>query len=101
MTAADLEAAKTRLRYYLAVLVLERPAESARLLQSVLGWQHVDLDKGRRGSRRDTDARAELASDPALLARLQEMHRLDLQLYEFGVGLMDQQLADLDRQSAV
>lgn len=97
LTAEDFADAVERLRYFSAVLLLERFDESLELLRRRLGWRGVgDGDEApsqvRAGSRRGTRAEDELQDRPHLLARLMERHVWDRALYDEAVRLFERQL---------
>ena len=94
LTHADLRLAQQRLHYFAAVLLLERPESSMRLLQAAFGWREVGWSKHRAGSRLsggNSTAAAELAA-AGVLQEVQRRHALDLELYEYAEALHAKQL---------
>ena len=90
LAEADLLVAQQRLHYFAAVLLLEQPGSSMRLMQKVFGWRQVGWAEHRAGSQHGSDAAAEL--EAPLLQRLRQRNELDLRLYQYAERLHAQQL---------
>ena len=90
LTEADLVVAQRRLHYFAAVLLLEQPGTSMRLMQRVFGWRQVGWAEHRAGSQHSSDAAAEL--EAPLQRRMQERNALDLRLYQYAERLHAHQL---------
>lgn len=90
LTEADLLVAQQRLHYCAALLLLEQPGSSMRLMQRVFGWRQVGWEGHRAGSQHGSNAAAEL--EAPLLQRLRQRNELDLQLYQYAERLHAEQV---------
>jgi hypothetical protein len=96
-TSDMLEAAKRNLREYFTVVGLtERFDESLILMRRRLGWRSVFYKK--RNVTRNKPARESLGVD--ILRTIEKHNALDLELYEYAVGLFEQAIEEEGRDFA-
>lgn len=101
LAAADLGAAKARLAEFDEVLVLEELEARDRFRFAKYGWRNTEtdgvVDVHRVGPwwtpHVRSNATAMLAKQPQVLARLQQLQKWDLLLYEYGCELARRQAA--------
>lgn len=94
LTPSDVRRAKRRLHYYAAILVMERMEDSQLLLQQRFGWEDVDFEGHRAGSRRGSSAAGELAPQPEVLMALRQANRHDMEVYEYALALHERQVTE-------
>jgi len=80
----NLEEAKKRLLKFNALLFLDSYSQDIKIMKIKFGWNIIDTDKFREGTRINSNARELLKDKPNLLKRLQENNTIDLEFYEYA-----------------
>lgn len=82
-----LERARASLRRFCAVLVQERMRESVDWLKAVAGWTQFAVDVNE-----EVNANAHSEVPQHVLGRIREMLSLDIQVYQYGLELFEEQM---------
>ena len=101
MSEKHLACAIERLSRFSVVLVTELIGDAHFLLAAKFGWDiELDAHSARGGTKVDSSALQEFASEPATIALLHERHDLDLRLHAHARRLMCRDLAEARAKQA-